>query len=358
LGDRIGPRKVLTRIVVWWSVFTSLTGAVSNYSLLLLTRFCFGMGEAGAYPNAAAVLARWIPAKHRARAWGVVWMTSQIGGAISPLLVVPIQARYGWRASFYMFGVLGLIWGGLWYAWFRNSPAEMPQVSQAERDEIGDFSPGTGHGISWRIALKSGNLWRVMATAFCYVYALYFYQSWFHTYLVKGRGYGENDLWLSSLPYLVGACANGLGGFTSDWLVRAFGLKKGRRISGLVGLGAATLFMVATILTTSGTWALVFLSLVYGGMTFQQPVIGAVCLDIGRKHAGTVMGFANTAAQAGSVASSVAFGYLVEHYGSYDAPLIPMAAMLSIGTLLWLWIDPTRELFPEKTQIASAAAEQ
>src|SRR5271167_2131921 len=114
MGDRIGPRKVLTRIVLWWSVFTSLTGVVSNYFLLLLSRFCFGIGEAGAYPNAAAVLARWIPAKHRARAWGVVWMTSQTGGAISPLLVVPIQARYGWRASFYMFGVLGLIWGGVW----------------------------------------------------------------------------------------------------------------------------------------------------------------------------------------------------------------------------------------------------
>src|SRR6202142_3321197 len=236
LGDRIGPRKVLTRIVLWWSAFTSLTGAVSNYFILLLTRFCFGMGEAGAYPNAAAVMARWIPAKHRARAWGIVWMTSQIGGAISPLLVVPIQVRYGWRASFYMFGVLGLIWGGLWYAWFRNSPAEMPGVSQAERDEIGDSSRDTAHGVPWRIALRSGNLWRLMATAFCYVYALYFYQSWFHTYLVKGRGYGENDLWLSSLPYLVGACANGLGGITSDWLVREFGLRKGRCISGVAGL--------------------------------------------------------------------------------------------------------------------------
>ena len=69
LGDRIGPRRVLTRIVLWWSVFTSLTGAVSNYILLLITRFCFGIGEAGAYPNAGAVIARWIPAQQRARAW-------------------------------------------------------------------------------------------------------------------------------------------------------------------------------------------------------------------------------------------------------------------------------------------------
>jgi MFS family permease len=90
MGDRLGPRRVLTRIVLWWSAFTTLTGAVSNYILLLLTRFCFGIGEAGAYPNAGAVIARWIPAQQRARAWGIVWMTIQFGGAISPLLVVPI----------------------------------------------------------------------------------------------------------------------------------------------------------------------------------------------------------------------------------------------------------------------------
>ena len=129
MGDRIGPRQVLTRIVLWWSAFTSLTGMVSNYSLLLLVRFCFGMGEAGAYPNAATVIARWIPEQHRARAWGIVWMTAQVGAASAPLLVVPIQLRYGWRASFFVFGILGVIWAAVWYAWFRDRPAEKPGVS-------------------------------------------------------------------------------------------------------------------------------------------------------------------------------------------------------------------------------------
>jgi MFS family permease len=123
MGDRLGPRRVLTRIVLWWSAFTSLTGAVSKYYLLLLTRFRFGMGEAGAYPNAATVIARWIPAQQRARAWGIVWMASQIGGSISPLLVVPIQMRFGWRASFFTFGMLGVIWSGIWYWWYVNTYA-------------------------------------------------------------------------------------------------------------------------------------------------------------------------------------------------------------------------------------------
>lgn len=213
--------------------------------------------------------------KRRARAWGIVWMTSQIGGAISPLLVLPIQAHFGWRTSFY------------------------------------------------------------------------FFSSWFHTYLVKGRGYGESDLWLSSLPYVVGAGANFGGGFASDWLVGRLGLKIGRRFLGIVGLGTAALCLVANTLTTSGALSLAFLSLAYGGMTLQQPVLCAVAVDIGRKHAGVVLGFGNTAAQAGSFVSSLVFGYLVQHFGSYSAPFVPMVALLAIGTYLWTQIDPTRLIFTQ-----------
>src|SRR4029453_4378503 len=131
LGDRIGPRRVLTRIVLWWSAFTTLTGTVSTYGLLLIVRFCFGMGEAGAYPNAATVIARWIPPDRRARAGGIVWLTAQIGAAGAPLLVVPIQSRYGWRASFFVFGILGVVWAAVWSWWFRDWPREMPGVTPA-----------------------------------------------------------------------------------------------------------------------------------------------------------------------------------------------------------------------------------
>ncbi len=345
LGDRVGPRRVLTRIVLWWSVFTSLTGAVSNYFVLLLVRFCFGMGEAGAYPNAAVVIGRWIPIQNRARAWGVVWMMSQIGGAISPLLVVPIQVRFGWQASFYLFGFVGVIWGGYWYRWFRDSPSEKAGVTKSELEELRGTSIHTHEGLPWGVALRSSNLWRLMAIAACYVYVLAFFQSWFQTYLVRGRGYSEGDLLLSSLPYLVGAGGNFAGGVTSDWLVRRLGLKTGRRMIGVAGLGAAAVFLTATILTTNNTLVLIFLSLAYGGLTFQQPNISAVCLDVGRRHAGAVLGFGNTAANGASAISSVVFGYLVAHFSSYNAPLIPMVLTLGVGTLLWLTVDPTRELF-------------
>src|SRR5262249_17690618 len=159
LGDRIGPRLVLTRIVLWWSAFTSLTGFVTSYYPLLLTRFLFGAGEAGAFPNASIAVARWFPIQERGRAFGFSLMASQIGGAIAPLLVVPIQVHYGWRASFYVFGVLGLIWSGVWYWWFRDTPAEKAGVTEAELKDTRGLIPKAKHGLPWMTALRSANFW-------------------------------------------------------------------------------------------------------------------------------------------------------------------------------------------------------
>jgi MFS family permease len=321
----------------------------------LLTRFFFGAGEAGAFPNASVAVARWFPVRERGRALGISLMASQLGGAIAPLLVIPIQVHYGWRASFYVFGVLGVGWSVVWYWWFRDSPAEKAGVSQAELEETCDLVAKAHHGLPWKIAFCSRNLWAVMGVGYCYVYTYYFFQSWFHTYLVKARGYSENDLLLSSLPFLVGACANCGGGFASNALVKKLGLKWGRRSIGLVGLVTAALCTVAVMFTQQWLEALILLSLVFGGVTFQQPTAFAVCLDIGGEYAGAVVGAFNTACQIGSFVSSLAFGYLVERYGSYNVPFIPMAALLVIGAWLWLKVDPAQALIPQ-AQAASANA--
>jgi ACS family glucarate transporter-like MFS transporter len=346
LGDRIGPRKVLTRIVLWWSGFTSLTGLITGYYPLLLTRFLFGMGEAGAYPNASVVVSRWFPVPERGRAFGVTLMAAQLGGGFAPLLVVPIQIHYGWRASFYLFGVLGVVWSAIWYRWFRDSPAQKAGVSKAEIEETRGLIPKTHHGLPWSVALRSANFWTTMSVAFCYVYTFYFFQSWFHTYLVKARGYSENDLLLSSLPFFVAAAANCAGGVVSNALVKRVGLKWGRCSIGVAGLGFAAVCTVAVMFTQNQLGAMILLSLIYAGITFQQPIMFAVCLDIGGAYAGAMAGAMNTAAQIGSFLSSLAFGYLVAHYGSYNVPFIPMAALLLLGSWLWLKIDPTQQLVP------------
>ena len=344
LGDRIGPRRVLTRVVLWWSAFTSLTGAVSNYYLLLITRFCFGAGEAGAFPNASIVVSRWFPPSQRASMAGVLLMASQIGGAIAPLLVVPIQMRYGWRASFYVFGALGVLWAAVWYSWFRDTPAEKPGVSQAELESITAVAPSHGHAFPWRIALRSETVLAMAATAFCYVYVYTFFQTWFHTFLIKGRGFTEGSLLLSALPYAVAACANLGGGAASDALVRRLGVKWGRRSLGVAGLGSACLFTIAAMLTTQQLLTVILLSLVYGAITFQQAGVFGVCLDIGGRHAGSMVGLMNTSAQVGGLLSSVAYGYIVERFHSYDAPFVPMAAVLCLGALFWLKIDASEEV--------------
>jgi MFS family permease len=356
LGDRIGARRVLTRVVVWWSAFTSLTGVVSSYPLLLLTRFCFGAGEAGAYPNIAIVIGRWIPVQKRARAWGLVWMMSQIGGAISPVLVVPIQARYGWRASFWLFGLLGVAWSAAWFWWYRDSPREKSGVGEAEFSELGWDLPALHRGLPWRDALRSTTLWQVMAITACYGYSMQFFQAWLPTYLSKGRGYSDGALAWSAIPFIVGACTNILGGFVSDRLVRTLGLRAGRRIVGIVGLGMSTACMAGVIVTTNNTLLLVLLSIAYGGMTLQQPVICAVALDVGKRHAGAVLGFGNTASNAAGFLSSIAFGYIAQWSGSYQAPLIPMVLMLLAGVAVWLRIDASSGLFDSTNPTLDAAS--
>jgi len=346
LADRLGPRRILTRIVLWWSAFTSLTGAASNYWALLAIRFSFGVGEAGAFPNFTACISRWFPGIERARALGLVIMASQIGGALSPLLVVPIQARFGWRTSFFLFGVFGVIWAAAWFGWYRDTPSQMKNVSQRELDEIGASPFSTHASLPWILALRSKNLWSLMLMAFCYYYAGSFFFSWFQTFLVKGRGFSEKQLLLSTLPFLFGACGNASGGFASDALVRRLGLKWGRRACGMLGAGVSALSLVGALLTANKILVLVFLGLTYMGVTFVQPTAFAVCIDIARRYAGAVAGAMNTAAQSGAFLCSIVFGYLVKVSGSYDIPLMPMVLMLVLSAVLWIKIDPAEQLIP------------
>jgi MFS family permease len=356
MGDRIGPRKVLTRIVVWWSVFTTLTGLAWSYLVLLPIRFLFGAGEAGAYPNSSSSISKWFPTEERARAHGLIWMASRIGGAITPFLVIPIQAKFGWRASFFAFGFLGLIWAVGWYIWYRDTPEEKAGVTKAEMEEIGNPPGKTHHGLPWGIALRRGNLWAIMFMYLTYCYGSFFFLSWLHTYLVRGRGFTEQALLLSTVPFVLGALANLVGGYTSDFLVKKLGLRWGRRTVAMVGLGSAAVFTVLTLLTDNQMLALLFLGLSYAGSDFMLPTAWAVCLDVGKKYAGAVTGAMNMAGQVGSTISSIMFGQLVGMAAGwgysarqqYDFPLIPMTVMLVVSALLWLKIDPTEQLIPEE----------
>ena len=232
--------------------------------------------------------------------------------------------------------------------WCRDSPQEKAGVTEAELREIGTAPGVPHHGVPWATTLRLSAVWRIAAIWACYYYPMGFFQSWLQTYLVKGRGFTEAALVLSSLTYVVGATANGIGGLAGDWMVRRHGLRNGRRWLGVAGLSVAAPFLAAAIVAPSGTLVLLFLSCAYGGITFQQPSALALSLDVGRKHAGAVHGFMNTAANAAGALSAVVFGYMVGYFGNYNAPFVPMVAVLALGAVLWLQVDATRELFPEE----------
>lgn len=344
LGDRLGARRVLTRIVTWWSACTALTGAVTGLYPLLVVRFLFGAGEAGAFPNASIVVNRWFRPAQRATMSGVCLSAGQIGGAFAPVLVVPLQQRFGWRAAFVVFGAVGLVWALVWYAWFRDTP--QARAGSAAHAAAGASSPGHGHGrgFPWRTALSSPTVIALLAVAFCYIYVYNFFQTWFHTFLVNGRGVSESGLFVSSLPFLVAVVMNVAGGAASDALVGRLGRARGRRILGAVSLAAAAALVAAAASTARPDLTVVLLALAYGAITFQQSGVFGVCLDVGGAYAGAMVGLMNTAAQIGGFVGSVAYGYLVERFASYDAPFVPMVAVLAMGALAWARVDATTSL--------------
>ena len=100
LGDKIGARKVLLRVVLWWSFFTAATGWVWNALSLIITRFLFGAGEAGCFPNLTKAFDRWLPLRERIRAQSIMWMSARWGGAATPYLVFLVLTVVNWRTAF------------------------------------------------------------------------------------------------------------------------------------------------------------------------------------------------------------------------------------------------------------------
>lgn len=363
LGDRIGPRRVLTRIVVWWSLFTASTGAVTGFWTLLVSRFFFGMGEAGAFPNGAAAISRWFVGQERARATGVMWAGSRVGGALTPFVVGPLLLTLGWRTAFVIFGVIGLVWATGWYFYFRDDPADR-NVGAEYLAQLHAGGMRQAHvALPWGQAVKSGNFWLILLMYHLYCIGSFFYLSWMPTYLEVGRGFSfaKGSLWsylAVASPFLVGMCGNLAGGSLSDWLSVRYGLKMARRSIGGTGLIVSGALMLAAATTGNNVMAVVCLALGYGCMDMMLPVSWAVCMDVGRQYAGTIGGTMNSAGQVGSFISTVGFGYILKAYGgNYNAPLFPMAACLVAAGLVFYFIDPTKQVIAgDQCEMEAAAA--
>jgi sugar phosphate permease len=367
LADVIGPRKVLTRIVLWWSGFTMLSGAATGYASLLAIRFLFGAGEAGALPSASNCIARWFPLSERGKANGGLLFGTRVGGMLSVPLVLQIIQRWGWRASFVIVGTVGLAWAAAWYAWYRDSPADHPSVSTTELAWIEQDQPGQerrdrrerqgGHGgqsaTPWGALAGSANLWAICAMYFTYGYGLYFYFTWLPTYLIRVLGFSmTSGGLLAGLPFLCAGIANLAGGWLTDVLARTHGLRTARCTLGFASfLGGAVLTFASTLMPQPVAKA-ILLALALGTVDLALSACWAVCLDIGRDHAGVVTGCMNTFSNLGGVLTPLVVAYAVDRWQSWTIPFYVTAVVYAAGAVIWLAIDPERPIV-ERPIVAS-----
>ena len=351
LGDKIGPRRALPLIVTWWSLFTSFTALTVSGTQMLVCRFLFGMGEAGAFPIATRSLSRWMLPSERGYAQGITHAGSRLGQAFTPPIVVAMIAAWGWRSPFWAFGSMGIVWAAVWYYWYRDTPREHAAVNQAERDLIEGAvgaSKKTAVGVPWRAILRSHTLWTLAAMYFCYGYCIAVYQDWLPTYLNKARGFNLKQMgFYAMLPLLAGTVGDLVGGVASDYIAkRTADLKLARRCVGAFGFLLAAAGILPATFTPDPYLCVVYTCIAMFGLELTVGVSWAIPLDIGGDWAGSVSAVMNTCGNIGGAISPMALAYLVGSYG-WNLPFVVASALCVLGALLYGWIDATREIFPK-----------
>jgi MFS transporter, ACS family, glucarate transporter len=353
LGDRFGARMTLTRIVLWWSAFTVLTGVAIGFWSLIVIRFLFGAGEAGAFPNIARAVSRWFPEREQGRAMSVSFVGLAIGSTMTAPIVLTLLQSQNWRWAFVEFGVIGALWCVAWRRWFRDLPEEHPAVNEAELKLIraggGDQEPERSHRVPWKALFTSANLAFICLMYFAYGYGLYFYITWLPTYLLEARGFSVNSTkWLAAAPWMVSALAFWIGGWATDWLARRTGnLKLARCGIGVFGYATGAITLVAVARVEDGRVAAALLALALGLQTTTISAAWSVCLDVGRKYAGIVTGCMNTVGNIGGAIAPLVVGYAVKSWGSWALPFYIMAAVFGFGVAMWLLLDPRKSVLVE-----------
>ena len=308
LGDRLGARSVLTRIVIWWSVFTALTGVCSGFFTLMLVRFAFGAGEAGAFPNIARVIARWYPFRERGRAQGIILAAAQLGAVAAPTAAAALIETVGWRWSFAVFGLLGLVWAIGFWRWFRDDPAGHPRVNAAELNVIRDDAPlpAVEPGpIPWRDVLTNRGILVLGTLMILGSFYTYFFYSWFPKYLTAARGIDNLRAGTLASIVLAGSAVGMLfGGWLADFIPRqsADPLRAKRYLNaGCYLVAAACLYCGIRCddpFALAGFWGASFCA-----MHITLPIWWSVAIPQCGRHIGALSGLMNGMGVVGAMAS-------------------------------------------------------
>jgi sugar phosphate permease len=343
-SDRFGPRRVLVALSLLWAAATILTGLSWSVASLVVCRVLVGIGEGGAFPAATRAFTWWLPVRERGFAQGITHSFARLGGATTPLIVLAIVARYGWRESFIVLGAASLVWTAVWLASFRDTPEEHPWMTGVELAEIragGEAPRGAHASTPWRQI--AGRMWLVTVVDFCYGWSLWVFLTWLPSYLSESRGFKLDQMALMTmLPLLAGVVGDTLGGVISDAIFRHTGnLRLARRTLLVAGLGGAFAFIVPAIVTGSALGAVCLLAAAFFFLELTNAVLWTLPLDIAGQFAGTAGGMMNTGFGVAGMISPVVFGVLIERTGRYELPLFISAALLLVGALCSLSIDPT-----------------
>lgn len=358
-GEKIGARLALARIVAWWSAFTLLTAAVTGYVSLLVVRFLFGAGEAGAWPNATRVFSRWVPVAGRGRVQGLFFAGAHLAAGLTPPLVLVLSPYVGWRGVFLLFGTFGFVWVWAWLRWFHDRPADHPCVNAAELAliagpsvaETAPAAPGAPGPSLTRAVLRSPDVWLLSLVAFANSYGFYFIITWLPSFLGT-LGFSPATLAIySGLPLLFAVPADILGGVATDFAARRFGLRLGRALAGGSAYAVAAAAMFAATRITGNPHASALLLAVAGGASmFALAASWATCIELGAGQSGIVSATMNTIGQVGGMLSPVVLAWLVERSGEAGRWLFPLqiiAGLYLLAALSWLFIDPRRRLVAE-----------
>ncbi len=353
MGDTWGPRSTILRIVVWWSAFTAATGLAWNRTSLVVIRFLFGIGEAGAFPNLTKVFTIWLPFQERVKAQGVLWMAARWGGAFTGSIVLLVLQVMSWRQAFFFFGVLGIVWAVLFHRWFRDHPKDHPSVNAAELELIGDTRAMTGsHSIPWGRLAGSPSVWLLWIAYFCVSYGWYFYITWLPTYLREARGMTlESSTVLSGLPLFLGGIGCLVSGLVTPRLTAAWkSERKGRRAMAICGvLGASAMLVLST--TFSNPYAAVFtIALASFFNDLVMPPAWGACMDIGGRFAGTLSGSMNMMGNLAGAVAPVIIGRLIDVTGSNWDLTFYISAVIYLGAAIcWMFLDPVTPLDGSKS---------
>jgi MFS family permease len=337
-------------IVIWWSIFTSMTALAYSAWSMMAVRFLFGVGEAGAFPIATRSLSRWMLPTERGYAQGITHAGSRLGAALTPTLVGAMIVAYSWRMPFYTFGCLGIIWAAVWYWYYRDTPDEHKSVNSAELEllhsSLGGPKTKVTRTVPWGAIFASRTLWVLTAMYFCYGWCQAVYIDWFPTYLTDHRGLKTLTMgFYSSVPLLGATLGDFFGGWISDRLAHRTGnLKMARRAVAVCGFLVAAAGIIPATLATNVEACVAFSFLALFGLEVTVGVSWAVPLDIGGDFAGSVSSVMNMAGNIGGAISTLALGYLIRDYG-WNVPFFVAAAFCTLGAILFARLDASRRIF-------------